>query len=252
MTRFISYSFMAFSLFILSACGTWLDQRQPKVDVQMREDSGNLVTPMPPALKSDTDGYAPYEVGASGSVNVMDITTPNMTSAIPHPATQFGYSGGGIQAADPSVTIFPLDGDVAPLAQSYTSQGAIMNYDTGGYVSPQYGSSEGQIFFKHGSSRLGSGDLNKLSNVAEQAKFAPVNRITVEGYASRPTQAGSQTVEGHILNLKESMNRSFAVSKNLMQRGVPAEKVKTVSWGSVKATGDNNYDRRVDVVMGER
>lgn len=251
MTRFISYSFVTVCLFLLSACGTWLDQRQPEVNVQMRDDYGQVMTPMTPALKSDADGY--------GSVSVMDMNGAGITHTMPRPVTSFGNSNGGIQAADPSVTIFPLDGDAAPLAQSYSMDniGNGMNdYNMGGYVPNNYGlsygSSENQIMFKHGSSRLGSGDMRKLTDLSQRAKFAPVNHITVEGYASRPTQAGSQTVEGHILNLKESMNRSFAVSKTLMQKGVPAEKVKTVSWGSAKATGDNNYDRRVDVVMGER
>jgi len=109
-----------------------------------------------------------------------------------------------------------------------------------------------QIFFKFGSSRLGSVDKQKISKFSEEAKFAPINHVTVEGYASRPTQAGKGTVESHILNLKESMNRSFAVSKSLMRNGLPAEKIKTVSYGSVKATGDGVYDRRVDMYMGAR
>ena len=109
-----------------------------------------------------------------------------------------------------------------------------------------------QIFFKFGSSRLGSGDENKISRFAEKAKFAPVNRVTVEGYASRPTQAGTGTVEAHVLNLKQSMNRSFAVSKSLMRKGLPNEKIKTVSHGSANATGDEQQDRRVDMFMGDR
>jgi len=113
-------------------------------------------------------------------------------------------------------------------------------------------SADEQIFFKFGSSRLGSIDKQKISKFAEKAKFAPINHVTVEGYASRPTQAGEGTVESHILNLKESMNRSFAVSKSLMRNGLPAEKIKTVSHGSVKSTGDDVYDRRVDMYMGAR
>ncbi|MEM8833411.1 MAG: OmpA family protein [Pseudomonadota bacterium] len=109
-----------------------------------------------------------------------------------------------------------------------------------------------QIFFKFGSSRLGSIDQRKIAAFADQAKFAPINRVTVEGYASRPTQAGENSVKAHVLNLKESMNRSFAVSKSLMQKGLPAEKIKTVSYGSTRATGDGAFDRRVDMIMGDR
>jgi outer membrane protein OmpA-like peptidoglycan-associated protein len=245
----------------LSACGTWLDQQQPQVDVYMRADNGSVLAPLPPTLR--TEGV-PY-VTSNSSVDVLDYQNvapmqnnyiPAMND-VPMPMINEGFShGAGVLTSDSSVTIFPLDGDVPPIAQSYglTPSAQMQSaYDTG-YTSamPSYGSTEGKIFFKHGSSRLGSGDLNKLSNVAEQARFAPVNRITVEGFASNPTQAGNQSVKSHILNLKESMNRSFAVSKTLMQKGVPAEKLKTVSWGSTKASGNENQDRRVDVTMGER
>ncbi len=255
MARLFTLSLTCIAAIGLSACGTFLDQKQPDVDVRMRSDDGSVMTPMAPALRSENESGASY---SSDSVTINDF---NAYPEIPRPTYQnntgMGYAGGTVPTADSSVTIFALDGDVAPMAQEY-AQG----YDGGyGYDAPMnqmsgynssYGGGEGQIFFKNGSSRLGSGDMNKLSRVAEQARFAPVNRITVEGYASRPTQAGTQTVEAHILNLKESMNRSFAVSKTLMQKGVPAEKLKTVSWGSTKASGNDTQDRRVDVVMGER
>ena len=113
------------------------------------------------------------------------------------------------------------------------------------------GSGAGHIYFNHGSARLGSIDKKKISALADQANLAP-HRITVAGHASKPTQAGSNSVRANVLNLKESMNRSFAVSKELMQKGVPGNKIKTVSWGSAQASGNNTRDRRVDVVMGEQ
>jgi outer membrane protein OmpA-like peptidoglycan-associated protein len=242
--RKISFILIGFSALSLSACGTWLDQQQPQVNVQMREDNGDVVVPLPVVSRTEKSIY----VVSNSSVDILDFD--NMDSSMPAAQDSFGY-GGGVLAADSSVTIFPLDADVSLLSQSYgVAPSAQMQpaYNT----QTAYGSAEGQIFFKHGSSRLGSGDLNKLSNVAEQARFAPVSRVTVEGYASHPTQVGSQSVESHILNLKESMNRSFAVSKTLMQKGVPAEKLKTVSWGSTKARGNESQDRRVDITMGER
>lgn len=161
----------------------------------------------------------------------------------------------GVFSSDSSVTIFSLDGPAPMLGGGF---GGGMN-NQAGYVPAPYnstgysgGNGANQIFFKHGSSRLGGGDLSKLSTVADQAKFAPVSRITVAGHASQPTQAGSQTVQGHILNLKESMNRAYAVSKSLIRKGVPAEKIKTVSWGATKPTGNDGQDRRVDIIMGEQ
>jgi outer membrane protein OmpA-like peptidoglycan-associated protein len=48
------------------------------------------------------------------------------------------------------------------------------------------------------------------------------------------------------------MNRSFAVSSALMKEGVSPDSIKTVSWGSARATGNDEQDRRVDISMGER
>lgn len=262
--RKMSLILVSLSALSLSACEAWLDIQQPQVDVRMREDNGSIMAPLPPTLKTDNDVY----VAGNSSVDVLNYqnnrlspmnTMGNVQMDIPVPVVQdgFGY-GAGVLTSDSSVTVFPLDGDVAPLAQSYGVAPSQPSYNSGfnnaptNYATTNYQSADGQIFFKHGSSRLGGGDLNKLSNVAEQARFAPVGRVTVEGFASSPTQAGSQSVESHILNLKESMNRSFAVSKELMKKGVPAEKLKTVSWGATKTTGSENQDRRVDIVMGER
>jgi outer membrane protein OmpA-like peptidoglycan-associated protein len=165
---------------------------------------------------------------------------------------------GGFVTNDPSVTVFPLDGGAAPMPQ-YGGQMPLSNVmsNMGGAAGGFDGSSMMQsggnnIYFRDGSSRLGSGDKQKLSQIAEQAKFAPVSRITVAGFASRPTQAGTNSPTAHTLNLKESANRSVAVSNQLIKNGVPAEKIKTVSWGATKASGNHSQDRRVDIIMGER
>ncbi|MEM7618636.1 MAG: OmpA family protein, partial [Pseudomonadota bacterium] len=165
-----------------------------------------------------------------------------------------------------AVTVYSLDGAppaiVAPMHIGMTpapsmatpimkNDGSVTTYSLSSHLTTAMpkGDADEQIFFKNGSSRLGSIDKQKISAFADQAKFAPVNKITVEGHASRPTQVGTDSVEAHVLNLKESMNRSFAVSKTLMKDGVPAEKIKTMRHGSVNATGDDKYDRRVDMFM---
>lgn len=268
--------FSILGVFLLAGCeGTQMYQYNPfgqkaadpssVHNVQMRNDTGNMITPFPPASPVTVQGdgaFSPNTMDtgmANNSVIVNDpgFVTPPMGAVgvvgMAPPPTPFGGSalpnyGVGVSASDPSVTIFPVEGSpagVGGMSPNYFDQS--MNAGQGA----AYGG-DNQIFFRNGSSRLGGGDMNKLSNVAEQAKFAPVNRITVAGYASKPSQAGVHTVEGHILNLKESMNRSFAVSKTLMRKGVPAEKIKTVSWGATKASGNNAQDRRVDVIMGEQ
>src|SRR5690606_12662077 len=108
-----------------------------------------------------------------------------------------------------------------------------------------------QIFFDHGSSRLGSGDQQVLSQVAEQAKFAPVDRVKVEGFASTRTDV-SDPVESKIVNLKQSMNRAFNVSSQLMRDGVPSEKIQTTVWGDSKTSPSRSEaeERRVDITTG--
>lgn len=212
--------------------------------VQMRMDEGDI-TPLPQHYNMSNSSVDVFN--NVGNVPDYHGQAPIMQPSIPN------YGGGMPSMADSSVTIFSLDSS-APMMGGDQIAGGFDNYSAmpmdQGFVA--YGGEGNQIFFKDGSSRLGSGDLRKLSNVAERAKFAPVNRVTVAGYASRPTQAGSNTVQGHILNLKESMNRSFAVSKELIKKGVPAEKIKAVAWGATKPTGNEEQDRRVDVIMGEQ
>lgn len=231
----------------LSACETGWNGQNSQINVQTHDEA--VMTPAP--LPSDSSGSS--MMSGDPSVEIYD-GMQDYASTMNYDVTT-AYNNNGVLASDPSVTIYSLD-DQMPMgaAPSY----AMPTYNNAGLYPPMnsYGTmnqgTENQIYFKHGSSRLGSGDLRKLSDAAEQAKFAPVNRITVSGHASQPTQAGTQTVEAHILNLKESMNRSFAVSKTLMQKGVPAEKIKTVSWGATQPTGDESQDRRVDIVMGEQ
>lgn len=247
MKSLFSLVLAGFSVALLSACSTPENQMLPDTSMSnppsysTSQESPNMGTAI---YTQETNNAAPSAtVLSGGSVEIYDLGGDSSSVPSVTIAQGYGANQGGILASDSSVTIFPIDGGSSPVS-SYNAS------PYGGYAGSS--SADGKIYFSHGSARLGSGDVNKLSSVAEQAKFAPVSRITVEGYASQPTQAGEQSVEGHILNLKESMNRSFAVSRSLMQKGVPAEKIKTVSWGSTKATGNETEDRRVDVVMGER
>ena len=207
---------------------------------------------MPPLDSSiqifDVSGGALSE---SAVMNRMYGSTP----MLPQSSYVDSLYGQALPSNDPSVTIYSLDDTDSGYDMGMTSS------DTQGFNKAEMlsgaslvsgGDAAGKIFFKHGSSRLGGGDLRKISNIAERAKFAPVNYITVEGYASRPTQVGSNSTEAHIINLRQALKRSEKVSKELVRQGVPADKIKTVGWGTAKATGNASQDRRVDVVMGER
>lgn len=168
-----------------------------------------------------------------------------------------------VSSTDSSVDIYPVDGSYAgsmdgtwpnslyPTSSGMTPLGGGSQQASAGRASPRVGSgyAPSQIFFKHGSSRIGSGDQQVLRQVADQAKFAPVERVRVEGHASTRTGV-SDPVEAKIVNLKESMNRAFNVSSTLMREGVPAEKIQTTVWGDTKNTGDEANSRRVDIITG--
>lgn len=205
---------------------------------------------------------------------------PRAFSTPPAPLPQ------GLPAAtEPSVTIYPLDDNgnypgassfVTPAPESPYGAQWPNNVLPADQFADQFGgnqipsnvwgnqammqqnvSAPGQqkIFFAHGSAALDREDLQTLNNVAQQARFSPVNRIDVEGHASRNAGTGDPVLD-RILNLKESMNRSFSVSKALIQKGVPPEKIRAVAYGDTMppmASPSGNVEaisRRVEIRTG--
>ena len=63
----------------------------------------------------------------------------------------------------------------------------------------------------------------------------------------------TQEAERKIINLKISMDRAFAVSRALIQRGIPAEAIKVVAWGDsrppplVNGKNTESAARRVEI-----
>lgn len=217
--------------------------------VTMREDNGNVSAPLTPELQDSNESFmpsAPVGYQLQGGVTPM-APPPAFAGAMDPNISSMNTSG------DSSVTIFPLDG--APVAPSMSLGGpspSQMDLQGGSYYAPagsySGGTPDAQIFFNHGSSRLGSSDMRKISSVAQSAPMVN-GRIAVEGHASRSAQT-SDPVKGSILNLKESMNRAYAVSKTLIQKGVPANKLKTTAYGDTVPVGSEQQQRRVDIISG--
>lgn len=209
--------------------------------------------------------------GGSVEIYELDGTPPPMGASVP--PVQPVYDGIPL-ATDPRVTVYPLDG--APMAGSGYGGGAAPSWPSAavppggqgmtpppgawggdapmdivsGRLSPRQSGGVSSVYFNYGSANIGSPERSVLRNVAETAKFAPVDRVSVEGHASAPAQV-SDPIKAKILNLKESMNRAQAVSQNLIESGVPAEKIKAVGWGDTKQSPGNEADqRRVDVITG--
>lgn len=205
---------------------------------------------------------------SGGAVEIYDLDgeIPSGTGAGVAPVTP-DYIGIPV-ATDPRVTVYPLDGvggggagagwasAPMPITQSPVSGGHGMTPppvawggDANGVPSPEIGQSVSRVYFPYGSAALNSSNRAALGDVAEMAKFAPVDRVSIEGHASARAQT-SDPVKAKILNLKESMNRAQAVSQNLIESGVPAEKIKTVAWGDTRPSGGEATQRRVDIVTG--
>lgn len=250
---------MAVALMALSGCGT---VKGTAKDIQIvgknigAVATGDVVPPF------DEEGNPQFSIGEmpkgyhenadhlSRSVNRGGVRLYDKDTGFNGSGPSLPVLQGGINAHDSSVTIFPINQEMENVFQGKGPNPA-QNFGVQGFapignnVGSGFNSSDAQIYFRHGSSRLGQGDLRKISSVAN--KSGPV---TVKGYASHSTQAGKQSVQANILNLKESMNRSFAVSRELLKKGVPASNITTVSYGAAKASGNSSQDRRVDIVTG--
>lgn len=205
---------------------------------------------------------------SGGAVEVYDLEGSAMR---PSSATD---GGKGVPfAMDPSITVFPIDGESAYPAHGMNNVGEIPSpyverEGLDGFSAPLpsgfvpvrrpgilAGGAPAQVYFQHGSASLNQEARQVLSSVAEDAKFSPVDRIRVEGHASSRAQT-HDPVTNKVLNLKESMNRAFAVSEDLIRKGVPAEKIQTTGWGDTMAPPEipgkdaEAAARRVDVFSG--
>ncbi|NCO03339.1 MAG: OmpA family protein [Alphaproteobacteria bacterium] len=215
----------------------------------------NLPPPLP-APDVEMMPLSPAEMLAHRDLEQYQTPRASVPMVLPSPPAM----NAGVSMGDPSVTIYPLDGEPLIAVSPNIGGSAMPALDTGraynNNMAPRYSSASGNvsardavIYFDHGSSRLGSGDMQKLSQVAETAKFSPVDRVKVEGHASSRAQT-NDPIRNSILNLKESMNRAFVVSKTLIEKGVPAEKLKTTAFGDTVPAPSEEEQRRVDIVTG--
>lgn len=214
---------------------------------------------------------------SGGSVEIYDLDGGAPEMGAPVPAVQPVYNGIPM-ATDPRVTVYPLDGVTNTYTQMAASApvpqwpnavlpvtreaapgmtapptewgGDAPMQIVDGKLAPREGGDISSVYFNYGSSQLGSPERSVLRKVSETAKFAPVDRVSVEGHASKAAQT-TDPIKARILNLKESMNRAQAVSQEMIENGVPAEKIKAVGWGDTKqVSGNEAAQRRVDVITG--
>lgn len=269
----------------LAACEHYTDDREDAIAVSSTTATSGRLDSVPGVqavpqfpVPNDRDLKVMTSKLSGGSVEIYDLDSgASQGGWASVPPVQPDYVGIPM-ATDPNVIIYPLDGynnypgelrpapsmagashqqwpnavlpvgDMTPPPPSFGGDQPMTI--EGGKLSSRAGGDVSNVYFGYGSARLDGSDRSVLNNVAETAKFAPVDRVRVEGHASAPTQT-NDPVKSKILNLKESMNRASAVSSELIAKGVPAEKIKTVGWGDTKpAGGGEAAQRRVDIYTG--
>jgi outer membrane protein OmpA-like peptidoglycan-associated protein len=261
---FLPIAVMALLVPVLAGCETvdrWVDGGD-HVTINNAPASDVKVAPAAPVYGSaqptrdELRGLASKMSGGSVEVYDIDGGPPNqgMISIAPQ-YDAYPAQGGMAYPSDPSVTVFPLDdfggmyppqnGGVIPMTPAPFSD--VPDAAIGGKPHSSAGKDMSRVYFEYGSDRIGSGDDRVLSDAAEAAKFAPIDRVRVEGHASIDSQV-KDPVKARILNLEESMNRAYKVSRRLIEKGVPAEKIKTVAWGDTIPSGGNESQRRVDII----
>ncbi len=219
---------------------------------------------------------APAGLQAAPGFAVSQSQPPMGTSPTPiTPMYGTNVSPAPVATADPHVTLYPLDTaktatsaqppaanrpypaasqwqastvPPTPVNVPVTPPVTIANGGGKAALPPEVRPDVSRIYFANGSSMLNGENRTALNTIAEAAKFAPIDRVLVEGHASSAAQS-KDIVTAKILNLKESMDRAQTVSFGLMEKGVPAEKIKTVAWGDTLPSGMGEAaQRRVDII----
>ncbi len=220
-----------------------------------------------PGLSADYADMAMGQTGGSVQIFKLDDSAPapavQPSSTIlplvePAPVAMSVADSQGIPfSGDPNVMVFPLE----PLPSGGSNSGATLTQPSSSMAASAPASSQwsetggqesfGKLYFRHGSDRLNDLDRAFISKVAAAAGNSRIVRI--EGHASKRTGING-VQESHIVNLKMSMKRAFAVAQELIRKGVPAENIRTMALGDVQPPRQNgppekeeSLERRVEI-----
>lgn len=148
-------------------------------------------------------------------------------------------------AADPSVDVYPLDYGRADPGTRWAGSGILMpsgrDAMAGRVLEPPARSggpesavgatdmAPARVFFGHGSSQLTPAARKVLTELADWSRRTG-GAILVEGHAS--ARAGmTDPVGRETVNLKQSLDRAYAVSRELLRLGVTSDRVRTTGFG---------------------
>jgi outer membrane protein OmpA-like peptidoglycan-associated protein len=109
------------------------------------------------------------------------------------------------------------------------------------------------VYFKHGSSRLGSLDKKRIADLAEQLKRQPAT-VVIIGHASKPTGLDDK-IASEDVNLRMSAQRASVVLRELARHGVSADQVRITAQGDSSPAAPTPgltpeaADRRVEILF---
>lgn len=203
-------------------------------------------------IQSEDSAFEQYSRSASdGSI---DVTNFSDEGAAPVHAEDHGatptYSDGSIDVYLP----WAAQEDERALVESMDSEpvAVVQPVVVDPYLSAREKSDRAaKVYFGHGAKVPDEKAERLLTSFSESIKDKD-HPIEVTGYASTRADIDN-TTERQIANLKTSLDRAFAVSSDLIRKGVPASTIKTSAWGESHPAETEDKSRRVEITsrLGE-
>ena len=168
------------------------------------------------------------------------------TAALPSPQTS-SHKSAPVQIVEynRSVNVFPVDGDMTPYMQ-------VNSVDAGSVG----GEMVQQVFFEHGSAKIGRMDHKNLHELARSLVHNNGDyKLNVVGHASKRVNHVRDPIEKRMINFKMAQRRANAVANDLLQAGLSPSWVIATSMGDEQSNARRNgksqeaADRRAEVFL---
>ncbi len=242
---YVSKFILLCAVVMLSAC-SYFDTGEPVVS---NGDSVDLMT--------NTSGYEPsgemslHDVildKTDGRVEIYDLDAPppdDLPTYVPsqQPSIQPYVSQYAAPPAqiEPPTRLQPLGAD--PSVETYSSSESAdyppleppAQVSSMSEPGPQPEINDGlvTVYFDYGSSSLTPDDLDIIQLLTQ--RFDPTRGVGLDimGHASAQSEI-EDPVERKLANLKESMDRAYAVASALIKNGIPSEALRVSGWGDLR------------------
>ncbi|MBI3440193.1 MAG: OmpA family protein [Proteobacteria bacterium] len=146
-------------------------------------------------------------------------------TAAPQPSHHQQPRAGRSVNYNEDVTVFPVDGDIAPYPMVHTS-------NAGGKVDATSDDFAQQVFFGYGSSRIGAPDRKAIQRLAANLLDASEDyNVSVVGHASKRVDHVRDPAQKKLINFAMAQKRATAVTHELNAAGVQPRQVTSISRG---------------------